>query len=110
MKRKSKKQADDLLEIIEDEPEKEEIKSKKPDTKPFDTKAYIKFVKCIYNSPVNVGNAPSGTEYKFQPGQTLPVRNPEDFHHLMSLKRNPGPGCCGGSNAEPRLYFDEVIK
>lgn len=81
---------------------------KKPDTKPL-TLEYIKFVKCIYNSPVNVRNAPSGREYLFKPGQTLPVRESADYHHLMSLKRDPGPGCCSGSPYEPRLYFDVVI-
>lgn len=82
--------------------------TKKPDTKPLNTRAYVKFVKCVYNSPVNVKNAPSGTQYSFQPGQTLPVRNPEDYHYLMSLKRNPGPNCCGGAKPQARTYFDVV--
>lgn len=112
MKRKSKKQADEFLdEFIEDEPTEEpeaEEKTKKTDTQPLDTETYVKFVKCVYSGPVNVRNAPSGQEYLFQPGQTLPVRNADDYHYLLSLKRNPGPGCCSGSPYEPTMYFDTV--
>jgi len=110
MKRKSKKQLkDEVWEELEAPTETEEVEEpKKPDTQPLDTEAYVKFVKCVYNSPVNVKNAPSGTKYSFQPGQTQPVRNAEDYHYLLSLKRNPGPNCCGGANPQPRVYFDVV--
>lgn len=95
----------------EDEVQKSDVVKEpqpKPATKPLNTEAYLKFIKCVYNSPVNVTNAPSGKAYSFQPGQTLPVRSLEDYHYLMSLKRNPGPNCCGGAEQQARTYFDVV--
>lgn len=96
--------------IKEDEPQKVSAttQEKKTDTKPLDVATYVKFVKCVYSGPVKVNNAPSGKKYNFKAGQVLPVRSPEDYHHLMSLKRNPGPNCCGGAEPQARTYFDVV--
>ena len=83
------------------------LSEKKDDTRPVSVVS-VRHLKNIYGSPVNVGAhlTPSGREYKFAPNQTLPIE-PEDYHYLLSLSRNPGPGCCEGTPAEQaqRHYF-----
>ena len=80
---------------------------KKDDTRPVSAVS-VRHLKNIYGSPVNVEEhlTPSGRRYEFAPNQTLPVE-PEDYHFLLSLSRNPGPGCCDGTPAEQaqRHYF-----
>lgn len=90
---------------IEAAEEPAEVEPKKPDTQPLSET--VKFIKCVYNGTVRV-NCPSGQSYRFEPGQVLPVREPADYHHLLALKRNPGPGCCSGSPAQVRYYFEAV--
>lgn len=93
----------------------------KPDTRPFRT--IQKSIKNIYNTVVIVQGPQSGKKYRFEIGQSLSVDkqqsepsnepyaysiDPRDYHHLLSLKRNPGPGCCSGTAARDRYYFEAI--
>jgi hypothetical protein len=89
------------------EPVIREIEPPKPATRPLSES--VKFIKCVYSGPVKV-NCPSGKRFSFAPGQIQPVHNPADYHYLLALKRNPGPGCCAsaGTPAQDRFYFEAV--
>lgn len=93
--------------VVPDIKETPAVPEKKDDTRPVPVVGK-RVLKNIYNTRVVVGadRTPSGTRYEFQPGQELPIE-PEDYHFLLSLNRNPGPGCCGGTPAEQaqRHYF-----
>lgn len=94
-----KKEVDSVAESVE-------TPKKKDDTRPVPVVKRV--LKNIYDTRVIVGadRTPSGKRYEFEPGQQKPVE-PEDYHFLLSLNRNPGPGCCGGTPAEQaqRHYF-----
>lgn len=79
---------------------------KKDDTRPV--QVIKRTLVNIYGTRVVVRpeTTPSGKGYKAEAGASVPVE-PEDYHYLLSLHRDPGPGCCGGLTPEQRLrhYF-----
>lgn len=71
------------------------------DTQPL-SETYV--IKCIYNTLVKVNNAPSGTKYSFQPGETKTITNKQDYDHMLAFQVKRG-GCCGGA-AQVQKYFE----
>jgi hypothetical protein len=110
MKRKTRyrtKEKTAELPIVDDEittTSEPEPETKKDDTKPVPV--VKRQLVNIYSNRVVVRpeTTPSGNGYDVKDGATFTVEV-EDYHYLLSLGRDPGPGCCGGLPPEQRTRY-----
>lgn len=67
-------------------------------------------IQCVWHTRVIVpkSQTPTGTEYEFVPMQVQKGIAIEDADYLLSIKRETGRGCCGGSGPSTLDFFQEV--